>query len=847
MPDPLQPGASAFEARTPEQHFKAMVDQYGVPEDFARTVKELEGSQSHTVAGGGVLTSPKNARGWFQVLPATAAAYGLDANDPFQNIEAGVRNMKEALEKNGWDADKAFAYYHGGSNLALHGPLTQAYARKGGQLLRGRLSAQNNQPPPAQPGVPQLGLPMTEAAPFTLDQTKRAPQRPRRPGDINVPPRAPASSTSPTVPGATTAPWTTDTIKDVGLGVAKGLGQTAVNLGELVHQIPGVTRAVDALYGTPGLSHQAFTEAEAGLKATNTAQKVGKVGEQIAEVIVPGRAISKGATWAATKAAPYLAPAVGKTIATLAPRAVVEGTGAAGLARVQETDPKLAAGVAAGIPIAGTVARSVFASKLPDVARRAVEWGQERGVPIDLATTTANRFIKRFQTSMENTPLGGPVRAAVEWARGKRLTGIGDDLAEQIHPGAVTPAGAGRSGTAALDTKIGNLHAQANTAYDTARRIQASPQYTQVLPSGRFNVVTNAQGVAQRVPIMVTTQMPVDMRAVKQALRPVYEQMQRGMTIDEKRASHGLRALRQLLGGDDYRTLLDVEMDLGTLKQLADSGSELRNIGQGLAARGVRVLQDAIDTTARRDPALFSALQEGRKATFLKYATDKVRKAFEGTLEEPVRGFNKVMANEDVNIEFSKRLAQEIGQPEMRKLGRAFFGDLLQTATEEGGYQHMIKVANNWRDLGRETKQLLFSPQHIDDLDNFFRLGRMLAEHPNPSGSALTATALTSGGWIYYDWASGAPATLAGGALAYLMNSPTGVRLLTQGLTIPGGTAAAGAWASQLQQFLQGDDESQVGVKPPSPPAPPVPPGTANAGPPPSPGRLGGFEGAELR
>lgn len=81
-------------------------------------------------------------------------------------------------------------------------------------------------------------------------------------------------------------------VGDLGMGALKGLGQTATNLGEAVHLIPGVSRAVDALYGAP-VSQPSFEAADQALQPSNTAQAIGKGAEQIAEFFIPGRAVSR--------------------------------------------------------------------------------------------------------------------------------------------------------------------------------------------------------------------------------------------------------------------------------------------------------------------------------------------------------------------------------------------------------------------------------------------------------------------------------------------------------------------------------------------------------------------------
>lgn len=76
-------------------------------------------------------------------------------------------------------------------------------------------------------------------------------------------------------------------IADIGVGAAKGVASTAVGLTELAHKIPGVSRLT-------GLTPGSFEWARAQLKPTNTAQKIGKGAEQVAEFFGPG-ALLKGA------------------------------------------------------------------------------------------------------------------------------------------------------------------------------------------------------------------------------------------------------------------------------------------------------------------------------------------------------------------------------------------------------------------------------------------------------------------------------------------------------------------------------------------------------------------------
>jgi soluble lytic murein transglycosylase-like protein len=63
--------------------------------------------------------SPRGAAGLMQLMPATAARYGVtDVFDPAQNIDAGTRHLRTLLDRYGQDAPSALAAYNAGSARA---------------------------------------------------------------------------------------------------------------------------------------------------------------------------------------------------------------------------------------------------------------------------------------------------------------------------------------------------------------------------------------------------------------------------------------------------------------------------------------------------------------------------------------------------------------------------------------------------------------------------------------------------------------------------------------------------------------------------------------------------------
>jgi hypothetical protein len=67
--------------------------------------------------------SPKGARGLMQLMPERAAELGVrDSFDPVQNVDGGVRHMRDLLQRFGGDVTLALAAYNAGeAAVRAHG------------------------------------------------------------------------------------------------------------------------------------------------------------------------------------------------------------------------------------------------------------------------------------------------------------------------------------------------------------------------------------------------------------------------------------------------------------------------------------------------------------------------------------------------------------------------------------------------------------------------------------------------------------------------------------------------------------------------------------------------------
>lgn len=404
----------------------------------------------------------------------------------------------------------------------------------------------------------------------------------------------------------------------------------------------------------------------------------------------------------------------------------------------------------ASLPAVPAIARNAN-----PVQAEAVAFGQARGIPVDAATATGNRAISAVQNVADRSLGGwmaGSGNAAQEQANA--LSRVGGDLAAQASPAAVTPEQAGTGVTTALRGEVGRLHAEANTQYDKLRAIEQQ------------------------------TPLTVDVSKAQQALKPIHDSLMRQLPLAQRQASPGLQAIGNILDGPKTAPLSQVETDLSAIKALTRGAEmpELRGVGQGVAAKAVSELDNAVIKAASADPDALAALKAGRAATAQKY---QVAEVLSQLRDEPVRVFQQSTYAKDAGIDQLRQVAK-IAPAEMPKIGRAFLDDMLNTATAEGGFDRARTLATKWENLGPQTKALLFKdPAYIKDLDRFFLLAKKIGENPNQSGTAHTVLTAGQSALIVTNPLTGIASTIGTGALSKLLHNPAAVRALTNGLQVP--------------------------------------------------------------
>jgi soluble lytic murein transglycosylase-like protein len=117
---------------------KAAVERYRVDRRLVEAVITVES------AGNPWAVSPKGALGLMQLMPARAAELGVkNPLDPQQNIDGGVRHLRDLLQRFTGNVTLALAAYNAGeAAVRTHGgvppyPETREYVRKIGALYDG--------------------------------------------------------------------------------------------------------------------------------------------------------------------------------------------------------------------------------------------------------------------------------------------------------------------------------------------------------------------------------------------------------------------------------------------------------------------------------------------------------------------------------------------------------------------------------------------------------------------------------------------------------------------------------------------------------------------------------------
>lgn len=161
-PNPNAP--VVFDPGNPRAYAQQLEQQYGIPHGlYSNGIIGTESNWRWQDNKGNILTSPKGALGYAQLMPGTAKGLGVDPTNPQQNLEGGARYLSQMYTRFGNWPD-AIAAYNAGPGGNLKAPAVQAYAA----AVQGRA---------ALPTYGSDGQMTTNMPPVTADQIYNNDQR----------------------------------------------------------------------------------------------------------------------------------------------------------------------------------------------------------------------------------------------------------------------------------------------------------------------------------------------------------------------------------------------------------------------------------------------------------------------------------------------------------------------------------------------------------------------------------------------------------------------------------------------------------------------------------------------
>lgn len=100
---------------TVQDLIRAAATKHGVPPELAMAVAEQESGFNPTVTGPEIEVNGQKTRaiGTFQLLPSTAATLGVNAENPRENIDGGVRYLRQLLDRHQGDLNAVLREYGG--------------------------------------------------------------------------------------------------------------------------------------------------------------------------------------------------------------------------------------------------------------------------------------------------------------------------------------------------------------------------------------------------------------------------------------------------------------------------------------------------------------------------------------------------------------------------------------------------------------------------------------------------------------------------------------------------------------------------------------------------------------
>lgn len=405
-----------------------------------------------------------------------------------------------------------------------------------------------------------------------------------------------------------------------------------------------------------------------------------------------------------------------------------------------------------GEGIAGA-ALSPRATELP-ANIQAAKTAEELGAPLPYGLATDSKALQATTKAAQQLPLVGPkigeqAAKTVQAAGGK----VGD-IADELSGGVVDRASAGATLRPSIKGVIDSNNSRIDDAFSQLRGMIDHQDPVELPTTDKVlkQVVAERQAAGQSNP--------------KAGLEDVHNLVDQGATFN------GLQRARSDIGNSLSFGTANPGFNAGDLKRVYGAMSQdMEHVVSLSAKEGVEPAQ-AINALRNANSTAAPIIEFNKKLQQLSGISSD--ESLVGTL-------TKAAQNKTGNVKLLAQLRQTMPQEDFQQIAGTALSELGHN--QASGKFSLNQFATKWEGLGDRAKNVLFSPDHKEALDNIAALGRHMKDADKFANTSNTAGAAAWGKLI----AGGAAAV---GALAY-----GDVSLLIKGLA---GAGAGLGLASQL-------------------------------------------------
>jgi hypothetical protein len=576
-------------------------------------------------------------------------------------------------------------------------------------------------------------------------------------------------------------------------GAGAGAISTGVGAYNLARKIPGVDKVLPA----PNAYVQGLTQAPQGVFGG-----FGKFGEQAAEFMLPMSKVAKAA-----ESAPIFARLAAESLAAGTIAGVQTGGDPTAMAETAATTGALG-GIGAAIPagVKSALTRAISNGVRP-LSQGAKDLAAKYGVSLTTGMETGSRTIQAAEKLAGQTVAPDLYEPIIESGQ-QGLAAGASDLSSNFATDKFT---AGQNTVKSmLDTAKDHADTAA-TEYANLAKIEADPANTRMAQVGTKPNASLDPTAPDRIPDMQPIGLPVDMRPTKAALAPLEEEITRRMTPAQRRADPGLSAIQNILSRPDALPASVAEADLSYLKSI--SRSEASGQAKRIAGIAIDALDKQVkDAVSQAGPDALDSLNNARgswaaRSSILDDVKSLTNDATGSTGQ--TMAINKLIQPSDANFPMLEKVlltAPNAGQD----IGKAYLTEhVFKSAAQGENFTGAIQAANKWNHIGPRTKAALYSPEQIQNVNDFLELAKRVSENPNPSGTG-TMNGLMKMGVMFMHPVASIPTLVFGRNIAKVLYNPAAAENLRTAITKLGSPEASKAMLA-VKAIMQSGETAAAG------------------------------------